>query len=531
MKTTAGSLSLTRLMLRRDRVRAVVWIVILLSFSIGIPLVFEGVFGTELDRIAMAETMKNPAMTAIFGPGYGIDNYTTGSMMAHEMLLFTMIPVAIMNILMVNRHTRKDEEMGRLEVIRSLPVGRLSNLSAALLEALFINAALALLTGIGMAALGIESMGLQGSMLYGAVLGVTGLFFAAATAAFAQLSASSRTVTGLSFGFFGAAYMLRAAGDMGMEPLSLISPLGLPLRAQVYVKNLWWPILVILAASAAAAAIAFYLNARRDLDAGILPQRKGRAEAQESLLSPMGLALRLTRGMILAWAIGMLVFGAMYGSVFEDMDSFLQSNEFISQMFVSADFSFAEQFMSVLMKILTMASVIPALMLAQRLHGEEKRGRTEHLAARAVSRWQMMGVYAALSLLSCALMTLCAVLGLWGSAYAVMAQPISFTTMMISGFANLPAMLVMCGLALALIGWFPSASAVVWAYLGYAFFTDYIGMILRLPEWTGALSPFAYVANYPVEQLSALPLIVLTVIAAVLTAAGFVGYRRRDLAG
>ncbi len=49
----------------------------------------------------MAQTMKNPAMTA------------------HQMLLLTAVAVAIMNILLMVRHTS-----------RSLPVGRLANLNA-----------------------------------------------------------------------------------------------------------------------------------------------------------------------------------------------------------------------------------------------------------------------------------------------------------------------------------------------------------------------------------------------------------------
>lgn len=76
--------------------------------------------------------MRNPAVTAMFGHGYGLDNYTFGAIMAHQMLLFTALAVAIMSILTVIRHTRGDEDSGRIEMLRSLPVGRLSNLSATL---------------------------------------------------------------------------------------------------------------------------------------------------------------------------------------------------------------------------------------------------------------------------------------------------------------------------------------------------------------------------------------------------------------
>ncbi len=47
--------------------------------------------------------------------------------MAHQMLLLTAMAVGIMSILLVTRHTRADEEDGRIEMIRSLPAGRLAN--------------------------------------------------------------------------------------------------------------------------------------------------------------------------------------------------------------------------------------------------------------------------------------------------------------------------------------------------------------------------------------------------------------------
>ena len=101
----------------------------------------------------MAETMRNPAMAAMVGRGYGLDNYTNGAMMAHQMLLFTGIAVAIMCILLVARHTRKDEEDGRIELIRSLPTVRLSSLNATLLVMLGVNVVIALLIGFGLYAL------------------------------------------------------------------------------------------------------------------------------------------------------------------------------------------------------------------------------------------------------------------------------------------------------------------------------------------------------------------------------------------
>ncbi|MBO1915323.1 hypothetical protein J4G37_62155, partial [Microvirga sp. 3-52] len=90
-------------------------------------------------RQSIVETMLNPAMTAMVGPAYGIDNYTIGAMFAHEMLLFTAIAFGLMSILLVARHTRSDEEDGRIELIRSLPTGRLSNLASTVVVVSGVN--------------------------------------------------------------------------------------------------------------------------------------------------------------------------------------------------------------------------------------------------------------------------------------------------------------------------------------------------------------------------------------------------------
>ena len=96
---------------------------------------------------------------------------------------------------------------------------------------------LAVLTGIGLTALDSQSYSLQSSFLYGAIIGVIGLIFAAIAAVFAQLSPSSRGTTGYSFAILILSYIVRAIGDAGNETVSLLSPLGLILRANVFAGN------------------------------------------------------------------------------------------------------------------------------------------------------------------------------------------------------------------------------------------------------------------------------------------------------
>ena len=153
-------------------------------------------------------------------------------------------------------------------------------MAAALVVGFVVNAALAVLVGLGLYALGMESIDLHGSMLYGAALGVTGVFFTAVTALFAQLSETGRGTLGYSFTFLVLSYLVRAVGDVSNETVSRISPLGLILRAQVYVNNYWWPVLLMLAATVAVSA-ALHLNSIRDLGQGSFPRDLAHREPRD----------------------------------------------------------------------------------------------------------------------------------------------------------------------------------------------------------------------------------------------------------
>jgi ABC-2 type transport system permease protein len=523
---------MARFILRRDRIRILIWVLALSLITIITASAFTDLYQFEEERQAIAETMKNPAMIAMIGPGYGLDDYTAGPMMAHQMLLFTAIVVAIMSILLVTRHTRTDEEEGRIELIRSLPVGRLSNLSATVIVLFSMNVLLALIIGFGLYALRIESMDLEGSLLYGAALGATGIFFTAITALFAQASENSRGTIGYSFAVLGVAYLIRAVGDVSNETLSWLSPLGWILGTEVYVNNYWWPIVLTVGAAQVVVAIALYLNTIRDLESGFLPSKPGRKHASRFLQSPFGLAFRLQRTGIIAWAIGMYVLGASYGSVFGDLESFFSSNEMMSDLLTPGEgISLTEQFLSMLMAVISMISTIPALMFMLKLKGEEKKNRTEHLLARAVSRTKVIGSYLLLSMIFGFVMLFLALIGLWSASTSVMEEAIPFAVMFKAAMVYLPAIWIMIGLAVMLIGLFPQVTSSIWIYLGYSFLVVYLGGLLQFPEWMGKLSPFGHIPQLPIEEMNYLIVSTLTCIAAILMALGFVGYKKRDITG
>lgn len=524
--------ALSRFILRRDRIRISIWLVSLTMITVLIAQTFTEMYPTAEERQALAETMLNPAMTAMIGPVYGIDKYTIGAMFAHEMLLFTAIAVGLMSILLVVRHTRADEEDGRIEMIRSLPTGRLSTLASTLIVVSGVNILLAIVIGFGLYALGIESMGLEGSLLYGAALGGAGIIFTAITAVFVQLSENARSVIGFAFTSLGIAYLIRAVGDVGDGILSWFSPLGWILGTEVYVNNYWWPILLTVGTAILLNVFALYLNSIRDLGAGFIAAKPGRKYASSLLTSPLGLLLRLQRTGLIAWAIGMFIFGVSYGSVFGDLDSFFSDNELFKEMLPQVEgFSLIDQFLPMLMSIMAMVGTIPAIMAMNKIIGEEKKNRTEHLLSRAVSRMQVIGNSLMISILTSFVMISLAAFGLWVAGSIAMEDEIAFGTFYGAGIVYLPAMVAMTGLATFLIGVVPKLTSISWGYLIYSFIVVYFGDLLDAPHWMKDITPFGNIPQIPVEDMDFMTVSLLLIVTIILIVVGLTGYRRRDIEG
>ncbi|MDY0395174.1 ABC transporter permease [Virgibacillus halophilus] len=376
---------------KQGPIRHFIWICSIVAVTIIVAYAYADLYPTAQERQGMAETMKNPAMTALVGVGYGFGDYTVGAMMAHQMLLFTAVATAIMNILFVTKHTRAEEEDGRMELLYALPIGRLSQLQAVVCLTVIINFVLALLLGTGLSLLRIDSMNLQGAMLYGAALGSTGLFFAGATMVLAQVSQTSRGTIGMALGILGISYLLRAVGDVGHEALSMASPLGWPQRSEVFVNDYWWPVILSLGMALVLVLLAFYLHSFRDLDRGFLPTVPGKKHGSFLLNGPFGLLLKLQRTSLLSWAVALFVLGVSYGSVLGDLHTFFAQNETMAKMFASSGgASLTDQFIAMIVAVLALIGTIPVLMTVFKLHTEEKAGRVEHLFSRAVSRQRVL---------------------------------------------------------------------------------------------------------------------------------------------
>ena len=554
-----NSLKLTKFLLRRERVISSVWILLLALVVSGLAV---GMYSAvpAADREALISMFENPALVAMMGPNYSVGTDSFGAMYTTLMLLWTALAVGLMNIFLVVRNTRADEEKGRFEVLRSLPVGRLANLNATFVTAVIVNTIIALVVGLGLFAFGDASMDLGGSMLWGASLGMIGLVFAAFAGLFSQLSSNSRGAMGYSFAVLGFFYLLRAPGDMNpdLEILSRISPLGLVLRTQTYAGNYWWPIWILLAITVAVAVVAYRLNHMRDIDQGIIPARPGPSEGSALLRTPSGFAFRLLKVSLIVWLLSMFAFAGSYGTVLGEVDEFIANNEMYQQLMlgpagvefvaeaglspeeivdvlraaVAAEgFTLPELFASTINSIMAIFALVPVLLIILKVKSEEKDTRTEMILATPVCRYKYLASYAIIAFSFALLIPLAYALGIYIVGQPMMANPEDLTLgfLLQSNLAYVPAGWFMIGLTIFLIGLLPKATGAIWGYFSFAFLLMFFGRMEIFPGWMEYLSPFGWIPLLPMEELTFLPLIVLTLIAAVLTVAGFFFYRNRDI--
>ena len=201
----------------------------------------------------------------------------------------------------------------------------------------------------------------------------------------------------------------------------------------------------------------------------------------------------------------------------------------LQAIFAATDESVTDQFVALLMVIMSVMAAVPTIGLMLRLRAEERQGFTEQILSTSVSRVKLFGAYLGISFAASVAFQVLAAISFWGAASVVMdAQP-SLSIYLQAALNYLPAIWVMLGLTALLIGVFPRFTSLSYGYLGISFFIIYIGTVAGFPEWTQKLSPFGIVPQAPIEAQTWTPLFALCGIAILLGIAGAIGYRRRDL--
>jgi len=528
-----GTWRLLRLYLRRDRIVLPLW-VILLSLPLGSVYVkaTQKVYDTpEQIRSFVHSVNASPAQLAMYGPAY---NETSGAAAGlwKAGMFFTIIGIA--TILTVIRHTRAEEETGREELLASTRLGRLANLTAAMLVACIG----ALATGL-LGALSIEGAGVDGpgALAFGLAMAGSGIVFAAVAAVAAQLSASARTTRGIAFVVLAVTYMLRAIGDVRAvngpaDPLSWLSPQGWSIQVRALSGDHWWVLLLHVAATIVLTAAAYALLRRRDVGAGLIAERPGAPAASESLAGPFGLAWRLQRGTLVAWTVGLGLYGLVIGSIIHGVGNEIGNSKSVQDIVtrMGGAAGLEDAFVTTGYQMLGLAAAAYSISAVLRLNSEESADRAEIVLTGAVGRIRW-----AVSHLLFALLGPIVVLGvsglLGGLAYGVASHDVSGKLPRVLGAAlvQLPAVWLFAGAAVLLFGLLPRWASLAWGVFTAGMALYLLGSIAGMPQWVLDIDPYSHLPKLPSAPFAATPVVVLVVIAAVTLGIGLGAFRRRDL--
>lgn len=532
MSTYAGTGPLLRLAARRDRILIPASVLGLVAFAAGsaqATLDLYPTLGSAMDFIK--PLLDNPASIALYGH---MASLSVDSLAVLKTVLLGGVFVCLLAYIVVRRHTRTDEEEGRLELLGAGAIERRSPLTAAVLLGTVAVLATAVLTAASLAAVGLDA---RGSAALGVSWTIMGLSWVGITAVAAQLTETTRGTAAISLGALGAAFLLRAIGDTAAadSPLRFLvwlSPLGWGQQVSPYGRNQLWPLWIGLGAYVALVVVAFALQERRDLGAGILPSRPG--PARGSIGTVGGLTARLARGTLVGWTVSAVVLGAVVGSIaanVESMDTSAETRDLLLKL-AGADrtASMVGSFFATELHIVAFAVAAMGISIVTRLRSEEASSRAEALLATGTTRLRW-----GLSHLLVAWVASAVVMAVVGLVAGVVDSRRtgdlagSVGTLVTAAVVTVPAIWVTVAVALLLVGAAPRRTGLSWAVLIVFLLLGELVTLLGLPAWLEDLSPFGHTPPMPVGELHALPMVLLLAVAGAVAAAGLAALRRRDI--
>ncbi|HET6448539.1 MAG TPA: hypothetical protein VFG31_05455, partial [Conexibacter sp.] len=444
---------------------------------------------------------------------------------------FGAIVAAAWGLLAAVRALRTEEDTGRWELLLAGAVRRHDAYLATL--AAIAGGWLVLWLGLW---LGCAGGGLAaGGAAYLALAALTpALVFAGVGALVSQVASTRRLALELGMLVLLGALVLRVVADTssGAEWLRWATPLGWAEELRAFADPRPLALLLPLAASAALLALAGWIAQRRDVGSGLIASRDRHAPRLGLLSSPTRQALRLERGSLIGWLVGVGLFAFIFGvlsTTFEHVRLSRSIREELARfgasvLTPSGVLGFYFLFFVLAISLFACAQVVAA-------RREEAGEQLETLLALPTSRRGWLAGRLAIAVGGAATLALVAALLAWAGAQSRGAD-VSLADMLGAGANCLPATLLFLALStLALAAWPRATTGIAYGLVGVAFVWQLFGAALGAPDWLLGLSPFHHVALVPAQDFKAAGAAIMLTLAAAALAAAFALFGWRDLTG
>ena len=515
--------------LHQDARRIGPWVGLITALSASSVLAYDILFADPLYRRELATSLAaNPALSLVFGPAR--DLTTADGFNAWRAGALGGFFAALMAIFTVVRNSRADEDSGEAELVASGVTGRQSRLASALALAVLACTVLGLATWTVTVACG---GGAADTAVLAAGFTSSGWLFAGVAAVTAQLGSDARAANSMAVAVLGAAFIGRGYIDSSGAPgwAAWLSPLGWIEQARPAAGNRAWALLPAVAVAAVLVGAAFALQARRDFGRGLIAPPPGPARGT-GVTTPWGLAVRLNRAALVSWLGGFAVMGMVFGFLTTSVGEVIATNPAMARILAANGAVQGRLVYAFLVTILSLVGTIAAVVgvqIVMRVHAEELDFRVEPLLATALGRGRYFASNVALALVApaAALLVAGTVLGLvasGGGAGLTFGHIVSQATVMIVPVWTLIAV------ATAAVGARPALRLVGWMGIVSAFALTVLGPSFRAPGWALGFSPFRHVPIIAASHPDWSGLLWVGAVAVALTAMGFAGFARRDIA-
>jgi ABC-2 type transport system permease protein len=525
--------------LRRDWVQLLLWTVGTAALAYAAYIGVDQSYGNEQDRVVLLATvMANPVILLFRGLPSGAGD---GAFITFLIFPWLAILASFMSSFLAVRHTRTEEETGRMELVSATPASRWRPAAATILHGTAANLVLAVLTALAFLAVGLPA---DGAWLVGIAAGAVGLVFLGVGLVAAQLMRTSRGANSVSVAVLITTFLLAGIGNAAGTPsddlqsmqsswLTWLSPFGWGENTRGFDQNDWPPVALCAGAAVVLVAAALVLQAVRDVGASLVPERHGRTDAGPLLSSTTGLVWRLTYPSIIGWAIAGILAGLLATSLSSVVEQMGGDNPAVAKVLesISGEGDLAQGVLVTFFVMLGIFASCAAVQTVARARQEEAHGTAEIVLAQPVPRVRWLADFVVVGFVAVLVVVASGIAGAAIGTAAAGAEASLVRDAVVSGAGQVLAasvFLVLTALVFVLV---PRATIPAgWSLVMLAAIIGLFGPLFQFPDAVTDASPFS-VAPIPIGDSVDWRGVWWLILAIALGAAGSLALmRRRELA-
>jgi len=535
-----GILPLLRQRLRRDGVQLALWTVGTVALAGAGYGGVQSSYGDEQERVALLATvMANPVILLFRGLPSGADD---DQMVVFLLLPWLLILAALMSSFLAVRHTRGDEEDGRLELLSATPAARWSPSVATVIHGTIANVVLGVLVTAAFLANGAPA---TGSVLVGLSCTLVGVVFLGVGLVAAQLLSTSRGANSLATWILVGTFVLAGAGNALGTPsddltrmqsswLTWLSPFGWAENVRAFDANAAGPIVLLAGAALVLVAGALALQSRRDIGGAFIAERAGRASARSALASNLALVARMSTPSVVGWVVGGALVGILSTSLGAVASEIGGENPAVADVLDKLSGGGGDLERGIVVVFFMMLGIFAACAGVQtivRARQDETRGTAEAVLATAISRVRWLGDYVIVAVVAASATIAAGVLGAVLGAVSLTDGGGLMRDAALAGAGQLlPAWLFIALTALVFVVAPRLTIALGWTLVMVAAMIGLFGPLFGLDEDVARLSPFAAALTPTTTGVDAGGTWWVAVVTAAFAAGALTLMRRRELA-